>query len=84
MDPIVDIMKTSRAFVVVTLLCGLLAAGCGVVGTGVAPAFPDSSSQSDDAPRYVTPVTGGGMILATPAGGAMYEPVTGGAPFVGI
>ncbi len=71
--------------VVVAVLLAI--SGCGMVGTGVAPAFPDdstSTSQSDDTPRFVTPATGGLPVLATPIGGTMYQPVMGGLPIVGF
>jgi hypothetical protein len=57
--------------------------------------FDDSSSSQTDAgasvddsqssgPQVVIPATGGAPELATPVGGDMYIPVTGGPPIVGI
>jgi hypothetical protein len=66
------------------VLIAMLLAGCGIVGTGAGAAFPDNSSQSDDTPRFVTPVGGGPMVLATPVAGGIYQPVMGGLPIIGM
>jgi hypothetical protein len=78
MDPIVGVMKLVVAALVVALF-----AGCALVGTGGALAFPDSS-RPDDAPRFVTPAGGGPLVLATPVGGSIYQPVMGGLPIIGM
>jgi hypothetical protein len=46
--------------------------------------FDDSSSSQSSAPQVVIPATGGAPEVATPVGGDMYIPVTGGPPIVGI
>jgi hypothetical protein len=72
------------------LLACLLAIGC-VPGTGATDVqFPTQQDdtpapQDDSSPRFVTPVDGSaGPVLATPLGGSMYMPVTGGAPIIGM
>src|SRR5580698_8623879 len=48
--------------------------------TGPGASFDDSSSSQSSGPQVVIPATGGAPEVATPVGGDMYIPVTGGPP----
>ncbi|HEX4455247.1 MAG TPA: hypothetical protein VH143_30510 [Kofleriaceae bacterium] len=79
-------MTTTKSIVLV-LVAGLL--GAGFIRTADADdsagaSFADSSSSQTAAPEIVIPATGDAPVEATPVGGDMYVPVTGGAPIVGI
>jgi hypothetical protein len=70
----------------------VLALGGCMAGTGISVNYPDTdsspsafetSSQQSSGPQLVIPATGGAPVLATPIGGDMYLPVTGGPAIIG-